>query len=409
MDDIISQGHEPRRGPWPRRLAIGAIVVAVLAVVVVQHLPGGAAPGTHRSGAAAGTRRASAGPAPPAGTFRAVRPAGPNGIAGPTAAWAAHLRLPVGGYRPAWLWPATGRLEPIGGLPAATSAYVFTRVQGGWAVQPTAATGAGCAGCAARPLPVYFLADRARSVTAVGVADQVVTAAEPGELWLTSFPPGADPARAAGFAQEVSVGGAPLGAPVRLPVGYLIDAATERGLLLVRAVQAGPAPIYDLWNPALGTVSRRFSGVIAASADQIAWTSGCAARRLVHVLDLATGRRTEIALSQASSAARGAFSPDGRLLALELSFGNGGDGGAVATQLEVATVPGGRLRVVPGTWASSDALTGFGWPTDDDSLVAELSFLTKVQVASWRPGARRLAVAVVPPGQDPSALVVGQS
>ena len=56
---------------------------------------------------------------------------------------------------------------------------------------------------------------------------------------------------------------------------------------------------------------------------------------------------------------RGAFSPDGSLLALAVSIGNGGDGGATAMQLEVASVPGGRLAVVPGTSASS-TLSGFG-------------------------------------------------
>ena len=146
--------------------------------------------------------------------------------------------------------------------------------------------------------------------------------------------------------------------------------------------------------------------MIAASASQIAWTPECAARCLVRVLDVRTGRTTQIALPS-GSAARGAFSPDGSLLALAVSIGNGGDGGATAMQLEVASVPGGRLAVVPGTWASSDALSGFGWPAGDDSLVAELSFMTKVQVASWHPGSSRLAVAVVAQRQKPNDLVVG--
>ena len=59
----------------------------------------------------------------------------------------------------------------------------------------------------------------------------------------------------------------------------------------------------------------------------------------------------------------------------------------------------GRLTIVPGTFASSDALAGFGWPTDGDSLVAELTFTTTVQVASWHPGATRLAVAAIRPGR----------
>jgi hypothetical protein len=127
----------------------------------------------------------------------------------------------------------------------------------------------------------------------------------------------------------------------------------------------------------------------------------------VQVLDLATGRRTAVGLAGASSAANGAFSPDGDFLALELSFYNGGDGGALATQLDVASLASDRLTVVPGTWVSSDALAGFGWPAGGDSLIAELSFTTKVQVAAWRPGAARLAVAVIRPGQSSASLIVG--
>src|SRR5580704_18135121 len=63
---------------------------------------------------------------------------------------------------------------------------------------------------------------------------------------------------------------------------------------------------------------------------------------------------------------------------------------------------------VPGTWLSSDALVSFGWPASSDSLVAELSFTTKVQLASWRPGASRLAIAVLRPQQSPASLVIGQ-
>jgi hypothetical protein len=249
-------------------------------------------------------------------------------------------------------------------------------------------------------------------VTAVGVADRVAPAAEAGAMWLISYPaaagpPSGDPGSAVGFTQEVSATGAPLGPRIRLPAGYVIDQATDRGLLLVQAVPSGAAPAYELWNPVTARVVRRFGGVLAASPSRIAWTSGCAARCLVHVLDLAAGQGTQITLPSASSAASGAFSPDGRLLALELSFGNGGDGGAVATQLEVASVPGGHLTVVPGTWASSDALTGFGWPAAEDSLVAELSFVTKVQVASWHPGGGQLAVAEVRQRQRPNKLVVG--
>ena len=377
---------------------IAVIAVAVLAVLIVQHLPSSSERSQHRHSAANHV----------AAPLR-IRPARPDGIPGPTARWAASLRLPVGGSRPAWLYPANGRMTPIGGLPPLRSGYVFTRITGGWAVQAGAGAGPWCPGCAAGPLPVYFLADSARSARIVGLANRVAPAAEPDAVWLTTYPASLQRAGergGAGFAQEFSASGEPLGPRISLPTGYVIDTATGRGLLLSRIIPRGPEPTYELWDPATRHMTRKFSSVIAASTSQIAWTPECAARCVVRVFDVRTGSTTQIALP-IGSAARGAFSPDGSLLALAVSIGNGGDGGATAMQLEVASVPGGRLAVVPGTWASSDALSGFGWPAGDDSLVAELSFMTKVQVAAWHPGSSRLAVAVVAPRQKPNDLVVG--
>ena len=115
----------------------------------------------------------------------------------------------------------------------------------------------------------------------------------------------------------------------------------------------------------------------------------------------------DILLSPGNSAMSGAFSPDGSLLALQMSFGNTGDGGDLAMQLEVASTTTGQLTLVPGTSVSSDALVGFGWPTSGDRLVAEFNFTTKTQLASWSPGAARPAVTVVRPGPDQAALVLG--
>ncbi|MDR2985589.1 MAG: hypothetical protein LBV34_12180 [Nocardiopsaceae bacterium] len=400
IDDIISHGSDPgRRGPWPR-LIVAAIAVAVLAALIVQHLPSSKGHPHHRYHA--GGRAVQGSPL-------VIRPARPDGVPGPTAKWTASLRLPVSGSRPAWLYPATGRTILIGGLPALRSGYVFTRIRGGWAVQATAGGGRSCAGCEARPLPVYFLGDNAGSARIIGLADGVAPAADPRAAWLTTFPStqqNGDPG-AVGYAQEFSVTGKPLGPRVRLPGGHLIDTATGRGLLLSSVSAHGSAPAYELWDPATRDVTRKFSAVIAASASHIAWTPRCAAQCFVRVLDVRTGRTTQIALARRGSAASGVFSPDGSRLALAVSRGNGGNGGATAIQLEVASFPGGQLKVVPGTWASSDALSGFGWPAGDDSLVAELSFMTKVQVVSWRPGSSRLAAVVVTPRQKPDALVVG--
>jgi hypothetical protein len=257
------------------------------------------------------------------------------------------------------------------------------------------------------PLPVWFLADGARSVTRVGTANQVAPAASAGALWLTSYPLGADPGTAAGTAREVSLAGAPLGAPVRLPPGYVIDQATDRGLLLAPVSQQAGTSADKLWDAAAPRLSRTFDGVIAATATEIAWTPACASVCRVQVLDLATGRQAAVDLPKGSSAAGGAFSPSGGFLALQLSLDSTGDDGALAMQLEVASVTTGRLTAVPGTFVSSDALVGFGWPADSDSLVAEFIFTTKAQLASWNPGASRLAVTVIPPGPGQASLVVG--
>ena len=95
------------------------------------------------------------------------------------------------------------------------------------------------------------------------------------------------------------------------------------------------------------------------------------------MLDLATGRLTTIGLAGETSAASGSFSPDGHLLGLEVSFTDGGEDGELALQLEVASPASGRLTVVPGTWVSSDALAGFGWPAASDTLIAKLTFATR--------------------------------
>ena len=114
-----------------------------------------------------------------------------------------------------------------------------------------------------------------------------------------------------------------------------------------------------------------------------------------------------VSVPAGSSVTSAAFSPDGSFLALQVSFGNTGDGGELAMQLEVAPVTTGRLTAVPGTWVSSDALVGFGWPAGGDSLVAEFSFTTKMQLASWRPGASRPAVVVIRSGLSQASLVLG--
>ena len=399
MPDILSQGGGRESGPWPRRVAAAAMLVLV-AVTIVHYLP------RSRHGTARPVRAAVTATPPLAVSGDAGIAEEPDGITGQLLSWPGGLRLPASGQRPVWYWPATGQVVPIGGLPLQRSGYQFIRAAGGWAVQAAPGAQAVCGSCAG-PRRVYFLADRGRSVTQAGLADAVAPGTA-GALWLTSYPPDADPRTAAGMAREVSIAGRQFGPQLRLPAGYLIEQGTDRGLLLAPVAQRPGTLADELWDPAAAEPGRTFEGVIAASATQIAWAPPCVARCRVQVLNLVTGRQVSVELPEASSVANAAFSPDGSFLAVQVSFGDDADDGALAVQLELASTASGRLTAVPETWVSSDALVGFGWPASSDSLVAELSFTTKVQLASWHPGASRLAIAVLRPQHSPASLVIGQ-
>lgn len=401
VPDIVSQGGGREAGPWPRRMAAAAVLVLV-AVTIVHYLP------RSRHGTVRPVRAAPAGARPPTAVSGDVGVAAePDGITGRILSWPGGLRLPASGQRPAWFWPGTGRVAPIGGLPWQAAGYQFTRVAGGWAVQARAAAQAGCGLCAGPRRAVYFLADHGQAVTQVGRADAVAPGTA-GALWLTSYPPDAEPRTAAGLAQEVSITGRPLGPQFRLPAGYLIEQGTDHGLLLAPVAQDSGTMPDTLWDPASPQPGRSFAGVIAASATEVAWVPPCATRCSVRVLNLATGRQVSAELPEASSAARAAFSPDGSFLAVQADFSDDSADGELAVQLELVSMASGRLTTVPQTWVSSTALIGFGWPASSDSLVAELSFTTKVQLASWHPGASRLAITTPGPQHSPASLVIGQ-
>jgi hypothetical protein len=338
-----------------------------------------------------------------------ARAGGPDGITGPVTPWPSGLALLSGGTRPAWFRPMSAQSRLIRGLPPAPSGYQFTRTAGGWAVQASPGARRSCGACAGAPRPVYYLTDAAAGARRVGAAYAVASGPTAATLWLTSYPSGADPFTAAGRAQQVDLTGTPAGAPVRLPAGYSLVQGTSRGLLLAPTVPPPGETFDELWVPGTARASRVFPGVVAVSADAIAWSAPCDADCRVQVLSLATGRETSATLPGAGSVANAAFSPDGRYLALQVSYSNNGDDGALAVRLAVMSLPAGHLTIVPQTFASSDALVSFGWPAGGDILVAELSFTAKVQLAAWHPGATRLAVASLAPHHVPPSLVLAPS
>lgn len=399
VDDILTGGVD--RGPaWRRRGLLAGVVVVVAGVVVLRHLPGE-------------QRRPADRALPPVVSGEPLPRIMPGraGVPGeadrPQFRLMRGIRLPVAGPRPFWFWPATGRAEPIGGLPVTGASYSFVRVVGGWVVMRGALARPACSICMGAPLPVYFVADRASAARWVGIADAVAPAATARGLWLTSYRQGGYPGHAAVTAREVGADGRSLGPAVRLPAGYAIAGATGRGLLLAPAAPRGIRAALLLWNPGAGQVGRRFGAVLAVSARQIAWMPRCARRCVVKVADVVTGRVIAVRQQAGQVAISATFSPDGSYLAVQADPDFAGTGGGEATRLYIVSLRTGQVAAVPGTRASGGALVGFGWPDNTDTLVAELSFPAKVQLAAWHPGGARPEVVAVEPGQGAAGLVLG--
>jgi hypothetical protein len=382
VSDTVEFGGWPRPPRWVWVIA-GVAAVALLVGLVVART------GRHRAAPAS----AVTSPATPGnGGLQMLRK--PARMAGRPVPRDAGLRLVLGGRRPAWLWVATGKTEPIGGLPRRDSGYQLIRVADGWAALPLPGNVVSCGNCAPRPMPVYYIADGSREASRLGAAAFVAPAATTGAVWLESYRAGAVIPAAAGTAQEVSVSGVALGPRRRLPRGYGIDQGTVSGLLLVPPVSRAGVARFQLWEPGTRRVSRSFPNAIAENPGEIAWMPACAAHCAVHVLNLAGGPGRVIPLPEGSQAYQGAFSPDGRLLALQVTARIGAGGHATATQLVVAAVASGRLTAVPGTTISSGIGVDFGWQPGSGRLVAVVGLQDAWQVAIWRPGDTSLYVAV---------------
>jgi hypothetical protein len=145
-------------------------------------------------------------------------------------------------------------------------------------------------------------------------------------------------------------------------------------------------------------VTRSSTDVIAASLTEIAWTPACAGSCQVHVLDLPGGRTQEISLPGRSTAGEGAFSPDGRFLALLVMAGATAAGHPATNQLMVATVATGQITAVPGTTVGSGIGVAFGWQPGSHQLIADVIASAQRQpewqIAVWRPGDARLSIAL---------------
>ncbi len=401
MDDILTVGKD--RGPtWRKRGLIAIAVALAVAVVAVKYWPAD----HHQSAHPAPRRAAAKEPVP------RILP-GVVGVPGEASAQQLRLmsgiRLPVAGPQPLWFWPATGRAEPIGGLPVTGAGYRFARVTGGWALTRSTFLRPACTPCLSALLPAYFLPGDASAARWAGTANVVAPAASAGHLWLTSYQPGAHPGSSVGLAREADVQDNTLGPVVQLPAGYAIDGQTDRGLLLAPTARHGGQAAFLLRKPRNGQAGhgRSFGTVLAVGARQVAWVRPCARRCAVNVTDVVTGHVLAVRQAAGDSAVSAAFSPDEKYLAVRVKADVPGAGKDAPNWLYVVSLRTGQVWVVPGIRTSGGTLTTFGWPDDTDTLVAELALPSEVQLVAWRPGASAPDVVTLQPGLAAARLVLG--
>jgi hypothetical protein len=314
---------------------------------------------------------------------------------------------------PVLFWLDSGRLTPIGGLPRGGCYLPPTRLPHGWSLgrQAYQAAGQGCAE-PARTTQFFLLADGANSATRLPVTADWVIADGGTRLWLINFLGQPDPTSnqlPPQAIQQVDRTGHPHTPRYRVPAGYAAWQDVGGGLLLLIRTGQGPAnPSRGaLWNPDSGRMLRRYDRVLAASGTTIAWVAAACRPTPcpVHLSDLAAGTDVQVAVPHAG-ATSGAFSPDGRYVAVV--FG-GVDAAGTVTQARVGVidVAARRLRAVPGAvLGGRDAGWAVSWSPDGAWLLlsARVGPLTE-QLAAWRPGDTVLHVPrrQPPTGQHPAA------
>ena len=298
---------------------------------------------------------------------------------------------------PGLFWLDSGRLTPIGGLPHG-GCYLPIRLPHGWVLAHQADQGCPELGLRTR---FYRLADGANRATRLPLtADWVAAAGDHTRLWLVDFLGQPDPTSdqlPPQAIQQVDLAGHPYSPRYRVPDGYAAVQGVGGGLLLLTL--AGPAPVdssrFALWNPRSGRVLRRYDRVLAATATTVAWVAvACGPQRCpVHLSDLASGTDTQVAAPRGMPANTGAFSPDGRYLAVVF-------GGVDATGPTIPAIPATPVRVgvidasTRQLLAVSSAVMGGGgdfllavtWSPNGAWLLLSAPAGQHTQLAAWRPG-----------------------
>jgi hypothetical protein len=385
---------------------LGAVGL-LAALVVVGRLDAPGRLGRVSAPAPAGTTETIIGlPTPP--RLRGV-PLGSTGLA------ALVVPDPSRSAVPGLFWLDRGRLTPIGRLPHGGCYLPPTRLPHGWALgrQVYKPTGQRCRELS-MPTRFYLLADGATRVTRLPVtADRLVADGDDTRLWLITFLGQPDPTSnqlPPQAIQQVDRTGHPHSPRYLVPAGYAAWQGVGGGLLLLIRTGQGPADPSRgaLWNPGSGRLLRRFDRVLAASGTTIAWVAAaCRATPCpVHLSDLTSGTDLQVAVPRRARATSGAFSPDGRYVAVVFG-GVDAAGAATKARVGVIDVAARRLVAVPGAvMGRRDIGWAVSWSPDGAWLLlsARVGPVTE-QLAAWRPGDTVLHVPrrQPPTGQHPAA------
>jgi hypothetical protein len=316
------------------------------------------------------------------------------------------VRLLLSGNGIAWYSTATRRTVPVTlpGIPQGVMDIPLERAQRGYLVSLT--------GRQQLRAPLFYLADGKKVATRIGFSTFPAPSSDAREAWLVYYPNQGRPR-----AQLVSIDGWRIGGQVTLPANSTVMAGVGKYLLL-------NTPSYgsrgELWDPASRRVERAFGHVEVAGPEQVAWGRPCEGCQ-VNVLDTRTGSVTSIAIPRgwridASGVYRegdipstGAFSSDGRLLAVGLSSGTGRHGIAQAERLGVIDVATHRLLIVPGVDLTGTAAQNlfYGWQPGTRRLVVVMAARgVGWQVGYWQPGAARLRLTTAVLPQEPMFIYV---
>ena len=309
---------------------------------------------------------------------------------------------------PGLFWLDSGRLTPIGGLPRGGCYLSPARLPHGWVLARQAYQQVAGLGCPELSVPTgfYLLADGARSAARLPVTADFVIAGDGTRLWLGSFLGRPDPISGQlppQAIQQVDRTGHPHSPRYRVPDGYAAWQGVGGGLVLL--IRPGPGPAGPgrgaLWNPDSGRMLRRYDRVLAASGTTIAWVAAACGPNPcpVHLSDVAVGTDLQVAVPQRGQAASGAFSPDGRYVAVVFG-GVDAAGAGTPARAGVIDVTAKRLRAVPGAVLGRDVGWAVTWSPDGAWLLLSVRVgpVTE-QLAAWRPGD---TVLHVPSRQPPT-------